>query len=104
MHVARPGGPAGADRAALADQRRLIESADGTYHQVTGDDIPAALPMFARAANATQLVLGATRQTRLAALRPAAAIRSRVICGASGNDVHIVTCIPTADGVPARGW
>src|SRR5256886_7349002 len=37
----------------------------------------------------------------LAALRPAASIRSRVIRRGGGLDVHIVTCTPTANGVPA---
>ena len=54
-----------------------------------------------RAVLATQLVLGATPRTWLAALRPAASIRSRVIRHGGGLDVHIVTCTPTANGVPA---
>jgi two-component system sensor histidine kinase KdpD len=44
----------------LAAQRRLAESAGGTYHQLADQDIPAALLAFAHAHNATQLVLGAT--------------------------------------------
>ena len=35
-----------------------MESLGGTYHQVVGDDVPAALLDFARGVNATQLVLG----------------------------------------------
>ena len=100
VHAARPGGPAAAGRAVLAAQRQLAESLGGTYHQLADDDIPAALLAFAHADNATQLVLGATRRTWLAALRPAASIRSRVIRRGGGLDVHIVTCTPTANGVP----
>jgi two-component system sensor histidine kinase KdpD len=85
----------------LAAQRRLAESAGGTYHQLADEDIPAALLAFAHAHNATQLVLGATPRTWLAALRPAASITSRVIRRGGGLDVHIVTCTPTAYGVPA---
>jgi two-component system sensor histidine kinase KdpD len=85
----------------LAAQRRLAESAGGTYHQLADQDIPAALLAFAHANHATQLVLGATTPTWLAALRPAASIRSRVIRRGGGLDVHIVTCPPTANGVPA---
>ena len=44
----------------LAAQRRLAESAGGTYHQLADEDIPAAVLAFAHAHNATQLVLGAT--------------------------------------------
>ena len=100
VHAAPPGGPAAAGRAALAAQRRLTEALGGTYHQLADDDIPAALLTFARAENATQLVLGTTRHPRLAALRPRTSIRSRVMCRGGGIDVHIVTCTPTTHGVP----
>jgi two-component system sensor histidine kinase KdpD len=100
VHAARPGRPARSGRAVLAAQRRLAESAGGTYHQLADQDIPAALLAFSHAHNATQLVLGATPRTWRAALRPAS-IRSRVIRRGGGLDVHIVTCTPTANGVPA---
>jgi two-component system sensor histidine kinase KdpD len=94
VHAAGPGGAAGARRAALAAQRLLTESLGGTYHQLTDKDIPAALLMFAHAENATQLVLGATRRSRLSALLPWPADTQRVIRRAGGIDVHIVTCTP----------
>ena len=101
VHAARPGRPAGSGRAVLAAQRRLAESAGGTYHQLADEDIPAALLAFAHTHHVTQLVLGATPRTWRTALRPAASIRSRVIRRGGGLDVHIVTCTPTANGVPA---
>jgi two-component system sensor histidine kinase KdpD len=104
VHAARPGRPSGSGRAVLAAQRRLAESAGGTYHHLADQDIPAALRAFAHVHNATQLVLGATPRTWRAALRPAASIRSRVIRHGGGLDVHIVTCTPTANGVPAAAW
>ncbi len=58
VHVTKSDGLTGADPAALASQRRLVESVGGSYHQVVGDNIPEALLTFARAENATQLVLG----------------------------------------------
>ena len=67
VHVTKSDGLTGADPAALASQRRLAESVGGTYHQVVGDDIPEALLTFARAENATQLVLGASRRSWLTA-------------------------------------
>ena len=88
MHAAPPGSPAAARRAALAAQRRLTEAIGGTYHQLADDDIPAALLTFARAHSATQLVLGTTRHSRLAALRPRTSIRSRVIRHGGGIGVH----------------
>src|SRR5690606_25131642 len=48
VHVARSDGLADADPALLARQRVLVESLGGTYHQVTGADIPRALLDFAR--------------------------------------------------------
>jgi K+-sensing histidine kinase KdpD len=66
VHVARSDGLAdSASPAALAKQRELVESLGGSYHSVVGDHIPTALLEFARAENATQLVLGTSRRGRL---------------------------------------
>jgi len=91
VHITRSDGLTGADPAALAAQRRLVESLGGTYHQVVGDDIPEALLNFARAENATQLVLGASRRSWLTALVTGPGIGQRTIRGSGDIDVHIVT-------------
>ena len=91
VHVTKSDGLTGADPAALASQRRLVESVGGTYHQVVGDDIPDALLAFARAENATQLVLGASRRSWLSALITGPGIGARTIRGSGDIDVHIVT-------------
>ncbi len=91
VHVTKSDGLTGADPAALASQRRLVESVGGTYHQVVGDDIPGALLTFARAENATQLVLGASRRSWLSAMLTGPGIGSRTIRGSGDIDVHIVT-------------
>ena len=91
VHVTRSDGLTGADPAALAAQRRLVESLGGSYHQVVGDDIPQALLTFARAENATQLVLGASRRSWLAALFTGPGFGVRTIRGSGDIDVHIVT-------------
>ena len=91
VHVTRSDGLTGADPAALAAQRRLAESLGGTYHQVIGDNVPEALLSFARAENATQLVLGASRRSWLTALVTGAGIGQRTIRGSGDIDVHIVT-------------
>ena len=91
VHVTKSDGLTGADPATLASQRRLVESVGGTYHQVVGDNIPEALLTFARAENATQLVLGASRRSWLAALLTGPGIGSRTIRGSGDIDVHIVT-------------
>jgi len=91
VHVTRSDGLTGASPAALAGQRRLTESLGGTYHQVVGENIPDALLTFARAENATQLVLGASRRSWLSALLTGPGIGSRTIHGSGDIDVHIVT-------------
>src|SRR6266704_1932766 len=91
VHVTKSDGLTGADPAALASQRRLVESVGGTYHQVVGDDIPEALLTFARAENATQLVLGASRRSWLTAMLTGPGIGARTIRGSGDIDVHIVT-------------
>jgi len=91
VHVTRSDGLTGADPAALAAQRRLAESLGGSYHQVVGDNIPEALLAFARAENATQLVLGASRRSWLTALFTGPGIGARTIRGSGDIDVHIVT-------------
>jgi two-component system, OmpR family, sensor histidine kinase KdpD len=91
VHVTKSDGLTGADPAALAAQRRLAESVGGTYHQVVGDDIPEALLTFARAENATQLVLGASRRSWLTAMLTGPGIGARTIRGSGDIDVHIVT-------------
>src|SRR6202034_332401 len=62
VHVTKSDGLTGANPANLARQRQLVESLGGTYHQVVGDEIAETLLTFARAENATQLVLGASRR------------------------------------------
>ncbi|WP_255946025.1 sensor histidine kinase [Streptomyces odontomachi] len=66
VHVARNDGLIDASPANLTRQRALVENLGGTYHQVVGEDVPTALLDFARGVNATQLVLGASRRSRLA--------------------------------------
>lgn len=90
VHVARGDGLRGADPALLAQHRVLVESLGGTYHQVLSDNVPAALVEFARGANATQLVLGASRRGRFAqVLSPSVGVTTAALSGPV--DVHLVT-------------
>jgi two-component system sensor histidine kinase KdpD len=91
LHVTRSDGLTGADTATLANQRQLTESLGGSYHQVVGDDIPDALLTFARAENATQLVLGASRRGWLASLLTGPGVSNRTVRESGDIDVHIVT-------------
>jgi two-component system sensor histidine kinase KdpD len=91
VHVTRSDGLTGADPAALAGQRRLAESLDGTYHQVVGENVSQALLEFARAENATQLVLGASRRNWLSSLLTGPGVSLKTIRESGDIDVHIVT-------------
>lgn len=91
VHVINHDGLRAADPLDLASQTALVEKLGGSFHQVVGEDIPVALVDFARAANATQLVLGVSRRGRLSSVLTGRGIGSTVI-GESGDiDVHIVT-------------
>ena len=91
VHVTRSDGLTGASPATLATQRRLVESLGGTYHQILGDDVADALLTFARAENATQLVLGASRRSWLVTLFSGPGIGASTIRDSGDIDVHIVT-------------
>ncbi|MFI5938383.1 DUF4118 domain-containing protein [Actinoplanes sp. NPDC051494] len=89
VHVSRNDGLAGADPARLARQRVLVESLGGSYHQVVGADVPRALLDFARAVNATLIVLGASSRGRLAQIF-SAGVGATTTALAGTIDVHLV--------------
>jgi two-component system sensor histidine kinase KdpD len=91
LHVTKSDGLTAANPANLARQRQLVESLGGSYHQVVGDDISDALLTFARAENATQLVLGASTRPWLLAMLTGPGIGNRTIRDSGPIDVHIVT-------------
>ncbi|MFJ4468756.1 DUF4118 domain-containing protein [Streptomyces sp. NPDC089424] len=62
VYISRSDGLSGASPKELAVQRALVEDLGGTFHQVVGEDIPAALLDFARGVNATQILLGVSRR------------------------------------------
>ncbi|MFD7878114.1 ATP-binding protein [Streptomyces sp. NPDC059766] len=92
VHVARSDAlAAGVSHASLARQRRLVEDLGGSYHSVVGDDVATALVDFARAENATQLVLGTSRRGRLARFLTAPGTGETVTELSGDIDVHRVT-------------
>ncbi len=91
VHVASQDGLLEADPASLAAQRKLVEELGGSYHQVVGTDIPEALVAFARASNATQLVIGVSRRSRLTAFLTGSGVGATVIRASGDIDVHIVS-------------
>ncbi|AMB58573.1 ATP-binding protein [Microterricola viridarii] len=90
VHVTSHDGLRAAHPEALARQRALVEQLGGSYHQVIGNDIPSALVEFAKASNASQLVIGVSRRSRLLALLSGPGIGQTVIRESGDIDVHIV--------------
>jgi len=91
VHVSSQDGLAEAYPGALSAQRALAEKLGGTYHQVVGDNIARSLVDFAKASNATQLVIGVSRRGRIAAALTGPGIGATVIRESGDIDVHIVT-------------
>ncbi|MFD8046206.1 ATP-binding protein [Streptomyces chartreusis] len=105
VHVTRSDGlAAGASHASLARQRRLVEDLGGSYHQVVGGEVASTLVEFARAENATQLVLGASRRGRLERFVTGLGTGESVVALSGDIDVHRVTHERAASGtlLPSR--
>jgi two-component system sensor histidine kinase KdpD len=90
VHVSAQTGLRETDPEALTTQAALVEQLGGTYHQVVGEDVPRTLVEFARSVDATQLVIGISRRSRLAAALSGPGIGATVIRHAGPIDVHIV--------------
>ncbi|MFJ2398843.1 ATP-binding protein [Streptomyces sp. NPDC087843] len=91
VHVTRSDSlAAGASHASLARQRRLVENLGGSYHSVVGDDVATALVEFARAENATQLVLGTSRRGRVERFVTGRGTGETVVGLSADIDVHMV--------------
>ncbi|MFD9414350.1 ATP-binding protein [Streptomyces goshikiensis] len=92
VHIARSDGlAAGASASALVRQRALVESLGGSYHSLVGDDVATALTEFARAENATQLVLGTSRRRRVERFLTGRGTGETIVGLSEDIDVHMVT-------------
>ncbi|MFE2167146.1 ATP-binding protein, partial [Streptomyces sp. NPDC059447] len=92
VHIARSDGlAAGASASALVRQRALVESLGGSYHSLVGDDVATALTEFARAENATQLVLGTSRRGRVERFLTGRGTGETIVGLSEDIDVHMVT-------------
>jgi two-component system, OmpR family, sensor histidine kinase KdpD len=90
VHVQPDDGLSGLPSARLEGHRTLLVDLGGEFHHVTGTDVAADLVEFARAQNATQLVLGASRRTRWQELARGSVI-NRVIRNSGPIDVHVIS-------------
>jgi two-component system sensor histidine kinase KdpD len=109
LYVTRRDGLRGASPDQLAQLRTKTEDLGGTFHTIVGDDPADAILAFARAENASQVIIGASRRSRVSSLiRPG--IGERVVSDSGEIDVHIVTHdyagtrrYRTTDSEPALG-
>ncbi|HSS09103.1 MAG TPA: DUF4118 domain-containing protein, partial [Acidimicrobiales bacterium] len=80
----------------LDKHRALLKELGGRYEEITGSDVAQSLVDFARAENATQLLLGATKRSRWAELWHGSVI-NQVIRAAGTIDVHVISSGPGLD-------
>ncbi len=79
-------------------QRALLQELGGEYHELASADPAGTLVQFARAENATQIVLGASRQSRWSHLLRGSVVNN--VLRASGDiDVHVISSDPERDDV-----
>ena len=103
VHVRSADGLRGPQGSELEDQRRLLDELGGEYREIAGADTSAALVQFAHAENATQIVLGASQQSRWTHLIRGSVI-TNVIRSSGDIDVHVISAPAEEerDDVPRR--
>lgn len=74
----------------LDGQRQLLGRLGGKYYEIAHSDVGESLVAFARTHNATQLVVGATRRSRLQEL-VAGSVIQRVLSLSGDIDVHVIS-------------
>jgi two-component system, OmpR family, sensor histidine kinase KdpD len=97
VHVRASDGLASSTGHRLVDHQRLLEDLGGEYHEIVTGDVAGGLAAFARAVNATQLVLGSTRRSRWSELIQGSIINKAVRL-AGDIDVHIISHDAGDDG------
>ena len=90
MHVRSADGLASPDDGLLERHRALLYQLDGRYVEVVGADPADALVRFARAENATQIIMGSSHRSRWAELTQGSVI-NQVIRAAGPIDVHVIS-------------
>ena len=91
VHILKNDGIAISDVTALTKIERLVISLGGSFHEISGEDIPLTILDFARSVNATQVVLGVTSKGRWSRLLQGESIASKVTRLSEEIDVHLVT-------------
>ncbi len=103
VHVRPADGLAGPSEERLAELRKLLSELGGEYHEVSGGDVAEALVGFARAENASQLVMGASQRSRWAELVRGSVINA-VLRSSGPIDVHVISTEPIEHGPALPVW
>jgi two-component system sensor histidine kinase KdpD len=90
VHVRSDDGVRSGPEGHLDRHRSLLAQLGGRYLEVSGGDVGGALLDAARSEGATQLVLGASRRSRVTEL-VGGSIVNRVLRGAGPIDVHVIS-------------
>jgi two-component system, OmpR family, sensor histidine kinase KdpD len=98
VHVDPDDGLAAGPDGALGTQRALVAAVGGSFQEIPGEEVPETLLRFARAENATQIVLGASLRGRVLTLLSGRSIPTRVARRAGHIDVHLVSRDRAATG------
>ncbi len=101
VHVAAADARLDAGGDALRAQLALMASLGGTCREVVGDDPVESLVEVARSIHATQIVVGASQESRWDQVVHGSFV-ARLSRAASGIDVHIVGADGPATGAPRR--
>lgn len=101
VRVAAGRGP-GTPADVLEATRRLLADLDGEYREVAGADVAAALVQAARAERATQLVLGASRRSRLHEIVSGSIIADVMRHAGADLDVHVIGTGSAEVAAPSR--
>lgn len=89
VHVANPDGLSSTTGEHLERQRALLVELGGTYREVVGHEVAEALAAFARAEQATQVVIGATQRSRLSEFTRGSVV-SQLQRSLTSADMHVI--------------
>jgi two-component system sensor histidine kinase KdpD len=97
VHVRRTDGLAERSPELLAKHRAVLDDLGGTYQEVAASDVGEALVNVAKAERATQIVLGASRQSRWTHLLKGSVV-NRVVQMSEAIDVHVISTEEEEEG------
>ncbi len=90
VHVRTDDNLTGAGSQGLVENRALLDDLGGRFVEVVGAEVAPALVQVARAENATQLVMGATRRSRINEFVRGSVINAVIRAAGGSLDVHVI--------------